>query len=632
MPTQKIDPKVIFASDAPAIDKPPVFGDKTKGWDVSRANDGRPTIKEMNKVQQDTDLKILWLNENSVTPYDESIDYPDGAVAIKDGSFKQLVSGAWVEFLDDFADKTEVNAALLTKTDKTYVDGQLALKADKSEVDKFYPTLAQANADIANIAVNQPVNISESQNFGVWYKATAGATSLTKSPYDPLTQASADATTKANAAEANAKTYADETKIAYKKAVLPDVLVTVTDANGNHTWLQANNEDGGLTATAEEAVREKIGMQFKSGGLPMFAVVDEAGNMTDLQLDSAGQIPDAVIAEWAKRLNLDGGYVPPTNPDKYYSGFAKPVISTSQSSVKAADTYYKNGELLPMMPDINKVIIIGSSSASRFSGSLTSKLKVINPDVEVYDASFGGAVVEQQNALVGNVPLRLRFENDRILASGASNVTELVTYAIVSKVSTMTGYVNGVLGSLSVAGSSIYFTRTNAAATDTLLDGDVDFIPSLGSEYRNAAQVIWIGKNNLTSSVASINSVTTLMDNTDSIIEYAASFVKRSIVMTHFVNGDTPAISSVRDRINQCNALYKLRYKQNVFDVEPILLGTQIFTDLGITRTAEDIEQQELGNLAPSLSSNTSHCSTTVYNYLAQKLADFIAAKNLLGA
>ena len=178
MPTQKIDPKVIFASDAPTIDKPPAFSDKTKGWDVSRANDGRPTIKEMNKVQQDTDLKILWLNENSVTPYDASIDYPDGAVSIKDGSFKQLVSGAWVEFLDDFADKT-------------YVDGQLALKADKSEVDKFYPTLAQANADIANIAVNQPVNISESQNFGLWYKATTGATSLTKSAYDPLTQAKA---------------------------------------------------------------------------------------------------------------------------------------------------------------------------------------------------------------------------------------------------------------------------------------------------------------------------------------------------------------------------------------------------------------------------------------------------------
>lgn len=53
---------------------------------------------------------------------------------------------------------------------------------------KFYPTLAEANADIANIAVNQVVNIGEVANGGLWYKATAGATSLTKSPYDPLTQ------------------------------------------------------------------------------------------------------------------------------------------------------------------------------------------------------------------------------------------------------------------------------------------------------------------------------------------------------------------------------------------------------------------------------------------------------------
>lgn len=121
MPTQKIDPKVIFASDAPAIDKPPVFSDKTKGWDVARANDGRPQIKEMNKMQQDTDLKILWLNENAVLPYDASIDYPDGAVALKDGSFKQLSSGSWAEFLDDFADKDAVKRGIANRYDSSLV-------------------------------------------------------------------------------------------------------------------------------------------------------------------------------------------------------------------------------------------------------------------------------------------------------------------------------------------------------------------------------------------------------------------------------------------------------------------------------------------------------------------------------
>lgn len=132
MPVSKIDPNVIFASDAPSIDKPPVFSDKTKGWDVARLNDGRPTIKEMNKVQQDTDLKILWLNENSVTPYDESINYPDGAVTLKDGSFKQLVSGAWVEFLDDFADKNEVKRGIANRYDSslTYNSGERVVLAN----------------------------------------------------------------------------------------------------------------------------------------------------------------------------------------------------------------------------------------------------------------------------------------------------------------------------------------------------------------------------------------------------------------------------------------------------------------------------------------------------------------------
>ena len=49
-----------------------------------------------------------------------------------------------------------------------------------------YNTLAEANADIANIALNQNINVVDS---GLYYKEIAGATSLTKSPHDPLTQA-----------------------------------------------------------------------------------------------------------------------------------------------------------------------------------------------------------------------------------------------------------------------------------------------------------------------------------------------------------------------------------------------------------------------------------------------------------
>ena len=175
MPTQKIDPKVIFASDAPAIDKPPVFSDKTKGWDVSRANDGRPEIKQMNKMQQDTDLKILWLNENAVLPYDASTDYPDGAVTIKDGSFKQLSSGSWVEFLDDFADKDAVKRGIANRYDSslTYNSGERVVLNNgdivKSTVD--------GNVDDPNVDMTGWVNRESISRSVLDYGARSNANS-----------------------------------------------------------------------------------------------------------------------------------------------------------------------------------------------------------------------------------------------------------------------------------------------------------------------------------------------------------------------------------------------------------------------------------------------------------------------
>lgn len=83
--------------------------------------------------------------------------------------------------------QSAIISAVAPKAETVYVDN--ALSNLSTAANKFYPTLASANADIANIVVNQPVTIGESgANGGLWYKDTAEATSLTKSAYDPLTQ------------------------------------------------------------------------------------------------------------------------------------------------------------------------------------------------------------------------------------------------------------------------------------------------------------------------------------------------------------------------------------------------------------------------------------------------------------
>ena len=146
MPVTKIDPKIIFASDAPSQDQPAVFSNKPTGWGVSRQNGGRPTIKQANGVQQDTDIKILWLNENAVLPYDASLDYPVNAVTIKDGVFKIFNGSVWNLFLDkasvglgnvdNTSDSskpisTATQSALNLKANQTSVDTELSKKADK---------------------------------------------------------------------------------------------------------------------------------------------------------------------------------------------------------------------------------------------------------------------------------------------------------------------------------------------------------------------------------------------------------------------------------------------------------------------------------------------------------------------
>lgn len=83
--------------------------------------------------------------------------------------------------------REEVAAAVAPKANKADVD--TALSNLSTTANKYYPTLAAANADIANIALNQSVTVSEEANSGLWYKATVGATTLTKSPYDPVKQA-----------------------------------------------------------------------------------------------------------------------------------------------------------------------------------------------------------------------------------------------------------------------------------------------------------------------------------------------------------------------------------------------------------------------------------------------------------
>lgn len=92
----KNDVNQIFAINAPAQDKPASFANYPNGWDTARSNNGRPTIRQFNFLQQRTDQNILWIHQNGAAlPFDSNIEYADGAVVVKDGELQQKQVDGW---------------------------------------------------------------------------------------------------------------------------------------------------------------------------------------------------------------------------------------------------------------------------------------------------------------------------------------------------------------------------------------------------------------------------------------------------------------------------------------------------------------------------------------------------------
>ena len=125
----------------------------------------------------------------------------------------------------------------------TAIDLDLTAKVDAASGGKYgFLTLADAQAAQASLPANSIIEVTndpKSANIGMYQW---NGTKLTKSAYDLLAQAKADATTKANIAEANAKSYADK-KLADKASI--DYVYNLTILTKDSLRAQVEIASGG---------------------------------------------------------------------------------------------------------------------------------------------------------------------------------------------------------------------------------------------------------------------------------------------------------------------------------------------------------------------------------------------------
>lgn len=366
-------------------------------------------------------------------------------------------------------------------------------------------------------------------------------------------------------------------------------LLALLDVNGRETWLGARASDGGPTAWSMSMLNKRMGYEQRVGyESVMFSVTDSNDNMTDLTVRSSdGQFADFVIDRLRKRL---GG------------------VASQAAQFAPGDRHVRGSEVLPIMPDMTKIGCWGSSSMEGMGWHIVNSGFHIPGTAMYAGGGKSGENIGQIAARLGSTPALVTVPNGTL--PGAKEAVP-VTVSNNTYLNAFEGKLAGVLGTISWSSTVNGFVFTRATAGDAVVvPANTPLLPTKGLEHRNAATLLWMGKNDLGNTVGADDRVIKL---TDDAYDWLAPLIKRTLVLGHFVNGNTPANANVRKQIHAVNEAHRKRYGDLFLDVQAYVVSSQVWTDTKITPTATDLEQQAMGNKPPSISNDDGHLNNAGY-------------------
>lgn len=275
--------------------------------------------------------------------------------------------------------------------------------------------------------------------------------------------------------------------------------------------------------------------------------------------------------------------------------------------------------MVPVLPDMTRMAGWGSSTIEYLGAEIAAEMAGFG--VSYYNGGDAGVRAEHTLAQMGARPALLTVSGGQIPASGGVTVTAS-TMPASSYLRAFAGTLAGVAGTLSSTDTVLTFTRAADGAA-VAVPADTPFLPAVAAQYRTAAVILNIGKNNFSSSIAP-NDGPAIAALTDQAFAWLSPLVKRVVIMGHAVNRDTAAVSTLRDRVLACNAQLSATYGGLYFDLQGYMVSPQIWTDNGVTPTQADLDAQATGNKPPSLSLDDQHFNAAGDAAVAKALRRFV--------
>lgn len=396
------------------------------------------------------------------------------------------------------------------------------------------------------------------------------------------------------------------------KGVEEELLISLTDAEGRRTWMEALLRDGGPSEWALGLIRERLGAVLRGYPGMLLAATDANGYLTDWCVrDTDGQVPDWVIERWAVRLLP---ILAPLLEPKRVLPFYYPDYRGTNFQINGGDSYVRGAEVLPVLPNMQRWAGWGSSTIAQFHemSGLAQQM-----GATYYNGGQGSEASTHIAARMGSVPALLTVIGGVIPAAAGSTVTlSCSNVAPIQYFRPTQGYLNGVKGTLSSTDAAFSFKR-EAAGSDVPSVGEFAFCPIDGPDHRADVTFLNMGKNDNNYMYETAGVIARI----DASYDWLAPMVKRVIVVGQFKNVGTQPGSFAARALTEIDAYCQKRYGRQFYDLGAYLSSAQVWADTGITPTQADLDQQALGNLAPSLSlDNAAHMNPKTRAAVAAQL------------